>query len=342
MRPDRLRDTVAMAAAMREKIIRPASREILVSRLSGSDQEGDLTVPPNCDGLGRIRHFKRATSDGWPENPLPIDPAQKSLGLARADLIEAQVFQNAACAWRCWYCFVPFNMLNGDPSRARWTTAEDLVAAYLAQADRPSMIDLSGGSPDLTPEWVVWMMEALEAAGVGDSVYLWSDDNLSTDYVFSKLDRPDRERLARHPLYGRVCCFKGFDEASFSFNTQAQPEAFARQFELFRRYLDLGLDLYGYVTLTGPDPETAEPGVKALIARLRAIDECLPLRVIPLEIADFAPTRERDERGGAGRFAAAAEVQTIAIAAWNDELERLYSAAERATPISDVPLGRRR
>ncbi len=341
MRQDRLFDTATMAGAMRDKIIRPATREILISRISGSDQEGDLTVPPNCGGLGRIRHFRRATSDGWPDNPLPIDPAQKSLGLPRADMIEAQVFQNAACAWRCWYCFVPFNMLNGDAARAEWITPEALVAAYLAQPDRPAMIDLSGGSPDLTPEWIVWMMEALEAAGVADNVYLWSDDNLSTDYVFSKLDQPGRERLARHPHYGRVCCFKGFDEASFSFNTQARPEAFVRQFEIFQSYLDLGLDLYGYVTLTGPDSAVAEPGVKALVSRLRAIDEYLPLRVIPLEIADFAPTRERDQRGGAGRFAAAADVQSIAIATWNQELERHYGVAERATSISDVPLGAR-
>src|SRR4051812_4111238 len=98
-------DTPAFAATMREKIIRPSCGEVLVSRLVGSDQEEDLTVPANCGGLGRIRHFVRTTPAGWPPNPLPIDPACKALGLPRTDRIEAQVFQNAACAWRCWYCY---------------------------------------------------------------------------------------------------------------------------------------------------------------------------------------------------------------------------------------------
>ena len=53
-----------MAARMRGKIIRPQERQIQISRLVGSEQEGDLQVPPNCGGLGRVRHFRSATSPG--------------------------------------------------------------------------------------------------------------------------------------------------------------------------------------------------------------------------------------------------------------------------------------
>jgi organic radical activating enzyme len=101
--------------------------------------------------------------------------------------MEAQVFQNAACAWRCWYCFVPYNLLNADPKRSAWLSAEELVALYKHDEQRPQIIDLSGGSPDLVPEWVPWMMQALSSAGLDRATYLWSDDNLSTRYLFEKL-----------------------------------------------------------------------------------------------------------------------------------------------------------
>src|SRR6266849_5465208 len=78
----------------------------------------------------------------WPENPLPIDPASKALGLPRADRLQAQVFQNAACAWRCWYCYVPYNLLSGDATRGEWVTAEKLVRLYAEEENRPSIIDL--------------------------------------------------------------------------------------------------------------------------------------------------------------------------------------------------------
>lgn len=334
-------DTAAFTARMRDKVVRPESREILISRLAGSDQQADLTVPPNCDGLGRIRHFHRATPMGWPANPLPIDPAARALGRPGGDMVRAQVFQNAACGWRCWYCFVPFEMLNGNESKSAWLSAERLVSLYTAETERPDVIDLSGGSPDLTPEWVVWMMDALEAAGLADSTYLWSDDNLSTDYVFTKLSEAERARMVRYRNYGRVCCFKGFDAASFAFNTGARREDFEAQFVRFGRYLDLGLDLYGYVTLTGPDVGAVARGVPALLDRLQILDVNLPLRVIPLCIGNFSPTRERDARGGQARFDAAVPVQEAAIALWMAELERRFPADMRACGIVDVPLGAR-
>ena len=60
------------------------ARRVLVTNFLDTEQEGDLSEPPNCKGLGRIRHFKRATSPGWPPNPLPMEPASKALGHPRS------------------------------------------------------------------------------------------------------------------------------------------------------------------------------------------------------------------------------------------------------------------
>lgn len=325
------------SSALRAKAIRVETCELLITDFRGSDQEQDLTRPPNCGGFGRIRHFRRNTSDGWPENPLPIDPACNALGLPRTDILEAQVFQSSACNWRCWYCFVPFELLAAKESHAGWLTPADLVARYLAEPDRPAMIDLTGGQPDLTPEWVPWTMDALRDRGVEHQVYLWSDDNLSNDYYFRYLTEAQREKIAGYPMYGRVCCFKGFNATSFQFNTKAAPELFDRQFELFRLLLREGLDLYAYVTLTTPQAEGIDGDMARFVDRLQAVDPRLPLRTVPLEIQVFSPVapRVKDTQTSAMRN------QLLARDRWMHELECRFSSAELEQPVHRIKLAAR-
>jgi uncharacterized Fe-S cluster-containing radical SAM superfamily protein len=96
------------------------------------------------------------------------------------------------------------------------------------------------------------MMRALRDAGLDRSTYLWTDDNLSTDFLFEALSSADRDLLCGYANYGRVCCIKGFDSRSFAFNTRASPADFGRQFDILRRVIGLGIDVYGYVTLGQP------------------------------------------------------------------------------------------
>ena len=106
-----MRDPDDFAATLRERGVDITERRVLMSILAGSEQEPDLSEPVVCDGLGRIRHFRRMTSQGWPDNPLPLEPAARWLGHASGLSTRALVYQNAVCNWRCWYCFVPFNLL---------------------------------------------------------------------------------------------------------------------------------------------------------------------------------------------------------------------------------------
>jgi uncharacterized Fe-S cluster-containing radical SAM superfamily protein len=330
-------DTERFAARLRARAIDVKGRRILISRLAGSDQEVDLALPPTCNGYGRIRHFRLATADRWPANPLPIFPACRALGVAPAPAgMTALVFQNAACAWRCWYCFVPEELLIADPNRSEWFTAVELVDLYRQVVGAPRIIDLSGGSPDLVPEWTPWMMRALANAGLAESTYLWTDDNLSTTYLFETLTPADIALLRSYRNYGRVCCVKGFDARSFAFNTHAAPQDYRRQFEILRRVLDLGLDVYGYVTLTSPHDDGIGSGVADLIDRLQAIDPHFPLRVIPLRIQVFTPVENRLARDAAREASLA--VQEEAVAAWTSEIERRFSSDLRALQICAVPL----
>jgi uncharacterized Fe-S cluster-containing radical SAM superfamily protein len=333
-------DTDKFSQVLRRKSINLSERKILVSNFIGTDQAQDLKVPPNCKGFGRVRHFLRKVDDPeWVPNPLPIDPAARALGLSSGDLLRAQVFQNASCNWRCWYCFVPFDMLDGREDRGAWVSAGELVDLYLAESERPPMIDLTGGQPELVPEWVLWTMEALRERGLEGTVFLWSDDNLSVDYFWTVLTEQERELVATYRGYGRVGCFKGFDEASFAFNTKASPELFERQFQLMQRYLATGIDLYAYTTFTAQTDVGIEDGMKRFVDRLQDIHTNLPLRTVPLRVGAFGVVKKRLDL--ADKRYNAIEHQKRAIDAWKRELEARYSSEQRSLPITEVPLGRR-
>jgi hypothetical protein len=140
--------------------------------------------------------------------------------------------------------------------------------------------------------------------------------------------------ISQYRNYGKVCCFKGFNSLSFAFNTGAEPELFAQQLSLFRRYVELGFDLYAYATFTTPVTSNIQDDMNHFMDALQSISENLPLRVIPLEIQNFAPmqNRVRDEQKRA------IQNQWLAIECWQSEVERRFKEVERKQRISAIPL----
>lgn len=325
-------DTSKWSAHLRALSVNLERRELLITRFVGTGQEVDLSEPSNCHGHGRIRHFRRETAPGWPDNPLPIDPAAKALGLEPSDMMRAQVFQNAACNWRCWYCYVPFKLLNADPALSSWLSAEILIDWYLDSEDPPAILDLSGGQPDLVPEWTAWMARTLRERRLEDRVFLWVDDNLSNDYFWTYLNDDDRADIRAYRSHARVGCFKGYDERSFAFNSGADAELFSSQFKLMARHLDEGTDCYAYVTLTSPTSEDPSAAMARFVDRLQEIHVNFPLRVVPLEIEVWGPVQGRVH----GAHSSALEHQQDAIHAWNAELEVRFSSDARALRVFQV------
>jgi hypothetical protein len=135
--------------------------------------------------------------------------------------------------------------------------------------------------------------------------------------------------MINYPNYGRVCCFKGFDADSFSFNTRAAPELFNRQFELMGRLLEFGIDLYAYATFTAPTSDGIDDGMKR-----QELHENLPLRTVPLEIQLFTPVHRRMTSVKEDSL----RCQQVAIEAWQRELEERYSGDLRDRHITDIPL----
>lgn len=325
-------DTDKFSDSLRQKSIRVESKEVLITNFKNSEQEKDLTQPANCNGFGRIRHFRFGDGRTWPANPLPIYPAMKALKLPFQETVRAQVFQNAVCNWRCWYCFVDFQLLSGNRKFSDYLTSKELIRLYLQQDERPSIIDLTGGQPDLTPEWTVWMMEELKGAGLENETYLWSDDNLSNDYLWRYLSRDQIDLMRSYKMYGRVCCFKGIDEQSFFHNTGAHPELFNRQFEIWEKLMKLGIDLYSYITLPALPTTNFKESVQNLMDRIQSVDENYLLRIVPLEIKIFTPSLSRVK----DLHAPLLEGQAIAIDVWKDEMQKRYSSELLIKDITEI------
>jgi hypothetical protein len=70
------------------------------------------------------------------------------------------------------------------------------------------------------------------------------------------------------------------------------------------------------------------------VDRLQTITELLPLRTIPLEIRVYGPVEPRMR----ATHQAALDNQWRAIEVWQAELDRRFSASQRAIPITDVAL----
>lgn len=333
-------DTNGLSERLRERAIKVDEKSVSITNFHNSDQEKDIKEKPNCEGFGRIRHFKINRGSNWLQNPLPILPTAKALGITPEKEIRAQIFQNSVCNWRCWYCFVDFKLLMGSEKHSSFKTADELIDLFLKEPNRPQMIDLTGGQPDLTPEWIPWMMEALIERGLEKEIYLWSDDNLSNDYFWKYLDKSQIDLIQNYEMYGRVCCFKGIDEVSFGINTMADGSFFEQQFHLVERLMSLNIDLYFYITLTAPTITNFDSSVPRFLDRIQEINENLPLRIVPLEILEFTPVTSRIN-GGLFKKDKTEDLiigQYEAMRIWKNELDKRFSQEQRNLPITEIKI----
>jgi uncharacterized Fe-S cluster-containing radical SAM superfamily protein len=310
-----------LSVKLRQAGINLADQKIRIVCFDNSEQSNDFTLPSNCHGWGRIHHFERSQGKGWPLDPLPIDPAIRALDLPDADEISAQVFQNAICNFQCWYCYVDRQLIKANPGLSSFLNVGEMLDLYLSEDNRPPILDLSGGQPDLVPEWTLWFADVIHDRHLDNKIYLWSDDNLSNDFLWQFLSKEQIKRLASYRNYGRVGCFKGFDEHSFSFNTSAPPELFKSQFSLMRRLVESGFDVYGYVTLTSDIDENLNSRISNFVDRLqKEVHPLFPLRTIPQRILEFTPMKQRMNP----KHMRALAIQDEAVLLWQVEIKKRF------------------
>ncbi len=321
---------ISTSAILREKGIDLINRKIRLADIRDSAQANDLQLPPNCGGIGRVHHFRRFQGENWPEDPLPIDPATHYLNLPESDEITAEIFQCAICNFNCWYCFVDSNRINADPNNSKLLTVDEQIDQYLLLEERPPIVVLSGGQPDLVPEWILWFLNSIEERGLSKDIYVWSDDNLSCDFLFRYLSVTNIHRILKHRNYGRVGCFKGFNGYSFTFNTRADRGGFAQQFYNMGSIVKAGFDVYGYATFTSDRDANLARDISDFIDRIQSeIHPLFPLRTIPQRVFKFSPTGTRMN----SRHYRALEIQNDVVQAWQEELVKRFDQKTRIKKI---------
>lgn len=318
---------------LRKKAVNLKSRKFLMTKFCGSKQESDLSLSVNCHGFGRIHHFRQQADDKWILDPLPMCPASKFFGIKKTEVLLAQVFQLAVCNFCCWYCFVDHDLLSANRKFSEFITANQLLQWMLDESIKSNVIDLSGGQPDIVPEYPLWFLQTRSELGLNSTHYIWMDDNLSTDYMWRYLSDSDIEYMLSAKGFSRVGCLKGFDPKSFAFNTGADGQSFSRQIELLSRLVKAGFDQYGYITLTTLNCEGLEGKIAQLLDKIQIkVHENFPLRIVPLRIFEFNANSEKFIKQ-------AEENQFYVLEVWQSEMQKRFSASQLAIPISEIKIG---
>lgn len=229
---------------------------------------------------------------------------------------------------------MPDEFKTANPKFSKWFSVNDLFHMYRKEASNVSVIDLSGGNPELVPEWIYQFMKETEKNGYADKIYLWSDDVLTTDYFFTKMSHSEQEYMASYPMYGKVACFKGFDEESFLFNTCSQGHSLKEQLALADKYIRVGFDIYFYITLTCKDKQNLDRRIGGFMDQLQKISYYLPLRIVPIKIKEFPANAHRF----LGERLVSLKNQYDALEIWKNEIYKRFGMEMFAWDITDIRL----
>lgn len=318
---------------IRKKIVNPNNRSVKITKLSNSIEGTDANCSINCNGFGRIRryHSFRLFFDNTKGR------SKKLLRGLSPDTssYSTQVFQIEGCNIRCWYCYVDDSSLNANSTDAEWITVDELMDLFFKDNSEPYIIDLSGGQPDIVPEWCYWIMQEVEKRGMKGKVYIWVDDNLTTVNCMEHFLTNDAiHYMASFPKHSRTCCFKGYDELSYQFNARDRSTSLKLQLDNFRKLLMYGFDLYAYVTLTGPKGYATYQKIEQFVNELQSIHSLLPLRTIPLIIDVFNVTSMRMNP----KYEESLVEQQIAFEYWDEVLNSRFSNEIRMRPYEEIKL----
>lgn len=275
----------ALQMNLREHIYNNEKRSIKVINFSETPQRGDSYHVQSTSPYVRVREFSSFAMHAQPRFIDYRSPRYNCLLKKNAKAADAPwrtaTVQLLGCSWRCWYCYVDATNLAKSSPHAREIGIAELCDEILSLP--LDIIDLSGGQPDLVPEWVSITHDRLSRLGDGSSVHLRSEDNLSNDCLWRFLGDKEARRLATSDRYTRVGCFKGFDEESYV-NVVGKAGSLDDQFACAERLFETGFDPFYYATFSPGTVDRIEMRVRAFFERLQRISEWLPLRIVPLSL----------------------------------------------------------
>ena len=308
--------------------------KFLMSKIITNSDKEKRRLNVNCNEFGRIRIFQRKKFSDWNEDPIPMDIISNKMKIGKLNEIPVQMFEVAKCNLHCWWCYLPKQLRNITEEYTKWFSVSELFNVFERENNDVKVIYLSGGNPELVPEFVYSYMKELDKRKRSQEIFLWSDDVLTTDYLVEKMSEEQINYMTKYKNYAKVCCLKGFDNESFEYNTGINGKEFDNQIKRLKICIDIGFDVYGYIILVCKDLNNIEFKIKQIMNKLQEISYFLPLRIIPIKIEKFSAVIERlnEER----EQSILNQYQVLKI--WNNELKNRFTKAEIKCNIADLKL----
>jgi len=352
-------DPFKRAEIIRPRMIDLVNKKVLLASFEDTSQLKDIPKAQRMGDYFRVKVYAQKKEieqglDNFRREPAAI--AAKKLGIPPSYFSEEDkkywqgpniaecnaVFlgQINGCNLQCWQCYVDDKNKSANPEYGKFFSAEEILtqfliesrkAQFLTDSDKKlNILRISGGEPFLVPEFIVWMIEAVEKFGLEDFIYLWVDTNLTTGGFYWKyLSEKQREKIRNFKNIGFMGCYKGYDEESFTKTCGAAPEFFKNQFIMHRRLIEEGLDVYSYLYLLTYSEKNLKERIIGFINRLqKEVDEYAPLRLTTPDVKKYSPTEMRltPERE------LAFELQYQAIEIWKKEMKRRFGEQANLAP----------
>lgn len=304
-------DPIEVAKRLRPKMIDLKNKRVLLANFAGTSQSTDFVKRHLIGDWARKKIYlkprEKNLPDIWKE---PAGVASRNLGIPLEDCNATFTIQVKGCNLACWFCYVDDENKDGCPGKGVWISAEEILTAFLIDSrksqydpnpdEKTNIIRISGGEVSIVPEIILWLIEAVEKWGLENHIYLWADTNLTTLNTFwGNLSREDIGKIASFRNFGIVGCYKGIDPESYHDNTGANPDAWMAQFLSHRLLIDMGFDVYSYLSPTiflknEEDEKNLERRLRDFIMTLQhVVDPAAAGRLYPLEIKSYSPMERR-------------------------------------------------
>jgi uncharacterized Fe-S cluster-containing radical SAM superfamily protein len=285
---------IKLAEKLRKDLIIAPKRKVSLANIGSSLQSFDSFKASRIkQDFFRTKLYQKPYENNY-FGGKPADVASLKLGIPEAECNNVFIAQINACNLRCWYCYCDARNLCADHRYGEYFTPDQILLHFLSASkkyeysknpdEKINILRLSGGEVFLVPELIYWIIEDIFSLNLQDRIFLWIDCNLSTgDFFWKYLSKSQIKRIRNFKNLGICCCYKGFDEESFYYNTGADPVFFGEQFKMHRRLFEEGLDVYSYIYPVSIFPIESDGHAKSKIDNF--------IGLMQKEVSYFSPLR---------------------------------------------------
>lgn len=278
---------------LRSKVITVDSDKIRVAKLSGSLIAKDNHKKIFLNGLIRKRHSFVTGTDKWHKVLLPMLPVCKALNLKPEECLESLIIQTPVCNIRCWFCFVDYKLINGNPDNTG-IISQDQIVNFLKEKNM-RIIHISGGEPIIIPEFINGLYQKSKNIESSQRPFIWVETNLTISP--SDLDQESLDHLVsvmKSKRTGFVGCFKSICPEDYHFSIGNSDTDWIKQFESAKKFLDYNANFYSTLILVVRNLWNLKSKIKTFFdTAIKYCGEEFLRKIVPIEVRLYSATSDR-------------------------------------------------